>query len=137
MVRRRADLESSLLAVPTPLLQALGQSDTETFRRLSDLANIGVDLAVRISAELLIPQSARRVAAILVRVAAPDAIDGRVEADDVLIGQAQLAEMSNVSRNLANVALAQFRRAGWAETYYGRVRIIDAAALAGFAYAED
>jgi CRP-like cAMP-binding protein len=133
----RATEASTLLMVSMPALQMLGERDPETFRRLGDLANNGTDVAVRVAAELLIPASARRVAAVLARIAAPDIVDGPAQPDGVLVSQAQLAEMSNVSRNLANLALRRFRQQGWVQTRYNRVVIADAAALTGFAYAED
>jgi hypothetical protein len=36
-----------------------------------------------------------------------------------------------------NAALRRFKARGWLQTNYGRVRIMDRAALAGFAYADD
>jgi CRP-like cAMP-binding protein len=133
----RATEPSVLLMVPFASIQRLGERDQETVRRLGALANNGFDMAVRVAAELLIPASARRVAAVLLRVAATNGLDGQATIQDVTLSQVQLAEMSNVSRNLVNAALRRFKARGWLQTNYGRVRIMDRAALAGFAYADD
>ena len=53
------------------------------------------------------------------------------------LDQSQLTEMANVSPNVVNVALERFREAGWAAHRYNRVRVLNAAALADFAYDEE
>ena len=126
-----------LMMVPAPSLQQIGERDPDMFRRLGDLANQGFDVAVRVAAESLIPVSSRRIAAVLIRVSAVDAPDTGLAQPNVMISQGQLAEMSNVSRNLASSTLSHFRAAGWIETHYNRIRIIDAPALAGFAYSDN
>jgi DNA-binding GntR family transcriptional regulator len=55
----------------------------------------------------------------------------------VFVTQSQLAEMANVSRNLANAALRDFREAGWVDSRYNRLRATDRAALAAFVYTDD
>jgi CRP-like cAMP-binding protein len=97
----------------------------------------GHDLASRVASELLIPSSSRRIAAVIIRIAAPDPVDGRVGAAGVFVTQSQLAEMANVARNLANAALRDFREAGWVDSRYIRLRVTDRAALAAFAYGDD
>jgi CRP-like cAMP-binding protein len=133
----RATEPSMLLMVPFETIQQFGERDPETVRRLGALANNGFDMAVRVAAELLIPVSARRVAAVLLRVAATNTPRGQAEAQDTPLSQVQLAEMSNTSRNLVNVALGKFKAKGWLQTSYNHVRIVNREALAGFAYADD
>lgn len=136
-VEFRATEASRLLVVPGPAAAQMTAESPEALRAVGALAIIGHDLATRVAAELLIPASARRIAAILVRVAAPGQGEGRVAPQGVMLAQSQLAEMANVSRNLANTALRDFRAAGWVESGYNRIRVIDREALAAFAYGED
>jgi CRP-like cAMP-binding protein len=128
---------SRVLAVALASLRAISRQDSENLRRIGQIGSIGTDLAAGIISELLIPDSTRRVGAVLLRVTA--ALDG-VEPDDprgFLVGQSMLAEMANVSRSVVNAALGRFRAAGWVAQGYSRVRVLDARALAGFAFAED
>lgn len=133
----RSTEPSMLLMIPSAAIQKLGERDPETLRRLGALANNGFDMAVRVAAELLIPVSARRVAAVLLRVAATKTPGEQAEAQDTVLSQVQLAEMSNMSRNLVNVALGKFKANGWLQTRYNCVRIVNREALASFAYADD
>jgi CRP/FNR family transcriptional regulator, cyclic AMP receptor protein len=132
----RATERSLLVAVPRLVIEDLRQRDPETLRRLGDLANIGVDLGARMAAELLIPSAMQRVAAVLLRVAAPDPKEGRAPSEGVMISQTQLAEMSNTSRNIVNTALRRFRNSGWVATSYARISVLDVTGLAAYAYDE-
>jgi CRP-like cAMP-binding protein len=130
----RAAEDSSFLMVQGPAVEQLARAQPENARAIGALAMIGHDLAVRVAAELLIPSSARRVAAVILRTAAPDSHEGRVGSEDVCVSQTQLAEMANVSRNVANAALRHLRDAGWIDTRYSRIRVLNVVALATFAY---
>jgi CRP-like cAMP-binding protein len=101
------------------------------------IANLGAELGARIVAGLLIGDSARRVAATLLRVTA--AGDGvmPVNPGGFLLSQSLIAEMTNISRNRVNTVLRQLRQAGWIHGRYNRVRILDADGLAAFAYGDD
>ncbi|MFM7348514.1 MAG: Crp/Fnr family transcriptional regulator [Erythrobacter sp.] len=136
-VEFRAAEDSRLILVPGSVITHLSSAHPENARAIGALAMIGHDLATRVAAELMIPASSRRIAAIVLRIAAPDKSAAHVAADGVCVTQSQLAEMANVSRNVANAALVKMRRAGWIEARYNRIRVIDAAALAAFAYGED
>jgi CRP/FNR family transcriptional regulator, cyclic AMP receptor protein len=127
---------SNLLTIPLVTLQEIGQDDPETFRRIGDLSDQSVTVACGVSADLMIPWSDRRVAAVLLRVTAADEGVEPDHPNGFLLDQSQLAEMANVSRNLVNVAFGRFRDAGWATHRYNRVRVLDAEALAAFAYEE-
>lgn len=126
-----------LLMVPGSAVAQMTAASPEAMRAVGALAIMGHDLAVRVAAELLIPSSARRIAAVILRIAAPDRDVGRVGSGGICINQSQLAEMANVSRNVANAVLGELRDAGWIETGYNRPKVCDAAALAAFASGED
>ncbi len=133
----RALSDCQLLMVPGPVVEQLSNARPEYARAIGALAMIGSDFAARVAGELLIPSSARRIAAILLRIAAPDSAEARVGREGIVVTQSQLAEMANVSRNVANGVLCRLRDAGWIETSYGRVSVRDQAALAAYAYGED
>lgn len=135
-VEFRAAESSRFLMVPGSAVEQLSTARPEHAHAIGALAMIGHDLAVRVAAELLIPSSARRIAAVILRIAAPDRDEGRIGSDGVCVTQSQLAEMANVSRNVANAALGEMRDAGWIKTRYNRIVVRDVAALAAFAYDE-
>lgn len=133
----RALEATRLLVVPGPVVGRMTAADPEALRAIGALAILGHDVATRVAAELLIPASSRRIAALVLRIAAPDLAEGEVADDGVCVTQSQLAEMANVSRNVANAALVKMRAAGWIDARYNRIKVIDAAGLAVFAYGED
>ena len=49
----------------------------------------------------------------------------------------QLGEMANLSRHHVGRKLASFEAAGWIGCGYNRIRLLDAEALAAFAYGDD
>lgn len=133
----RAVTDCSLLVVPGPVVEHLSNARPDYARAIGALAFIGYEIASRVAAELLIPSSSRRIAAIILRIAAPDSAEARIGSEGVLVTQSQLAEMANVSRNVANGVLCRLRDSGWIETSYGRVVVRDRVALAAYAYGED
>jgi len=133
----RASSDCLLLMVRGSTVEQLSSARPDYARAIGALAMIGYAVANRAAGELLIPSSSRRIAAIILRIAAPDSAEARVGSEGVLVTQAQLAEMANVSRNVANGVLCRLRDSGWIETSYGRVGVRDPDALAAFAYGED
>lgn len=133
----RAAEPSHLVRVSGAAIDQMTAQFPETTRYIAALAMFGHHVASRVAAELLIPSSARRIAAVILRIAAPPAEEAQLDGQGVRVTQAQLAEMANVSRNLANAALSDLRAAGWVEARYNRIAVRDAAALAAFAYGED
>lgn len=133
----RAVSECILLMVPGPAVEQLSNARPEYARAVGALAILGHNMASRVAGELLIPSSSRRIAAIVLRMAAPDSAEARVGSEGVLVTQSQVAEMANVSRNVANGVLCRLRDDGWIETSYGRVIVRDRAALAAHAYGGD
>ncbi len=128
---------SRLVRVSGAAIDQMAARFPDTPKHIGALAMFGHDVASQVATELLIPFSARRVAAVILRIATPPAEEARVGPQGVRVTQAQLAEMANVSRNLANNALRDFRAAGWLESGYNRIRVTDRDALAAFAYGED
>lgn len=136
-VEFRAAEPSRLVRVSGAAIDQMTAQFPDTPKHIGALAMYGHDVSNRVAAELLIPFSARRVAAVILRIAAPPAEEAQVSPQGVRVTQAQLAEMANVSRNLANTALGELRAAGWVEARYNRIAVRDAAALAAYAYGEE
>ena len=129
--------DSRLLMVPRTAFEDWSSTDPDAMRRIALLTNSGVELAVRTASELLIPDSTRRLAAVLLRITAVDEGIVADHPDGFVISQNQLAEMANLSRSRVNAAMADLRDAGWITPGYNRIGVRDAAALSLFAYAED
>jgi CRP-like cAMP-binding protein len=124
-----------LLHVPLDRLRAQMQAEPEFLTRVAQMADENTETALWVARDLLIPDSARRVAAVLLRVTAlgevpPDQTSGYP------LSQGQLGEMANLSRHQVNRVLGRFQRSGWIACSYGRVALLNVAALKQFAYAE-
>jgi CRP-like cAMP-binding protein len=122
--------------VPLASLKAIGQADSDAIRRIGGQATQAMTLAASAAADLLIPQSAQRVAAVLLRVTAAEKGILPEHPDGFLLSQQLLAEMSNSSRNHVNQILGEFRAAGWVATRYNRIALTNVPKLLAFAYAE-
>lgn len=133
----RAAEPSVLVRVSNPSIDQIAAQFPETRRYIGALAMYGHDVSSQVAAELLIPSSSRRIAAVVLRIAAPDPAEARVGPEGVRVTQVQLAEMANVSRNLVNSALGDLRARGWIAAHYNRLVVHDREALAAFAYGED
>jgi CRP-like cAMP-binding protein len=125
-----------LWQVPLERLRPPMQTDPEFATRLAQMADIGSRAVVAVARDLLIVDSEKRVAAVLLRVTAW----GEVPADEpagYLLGQGQLGEMANLSRHQVNRVLGKLQKAGMIGCGYNRIRLLDVEALKAFAYHED
>lgn len=104
---------------------------------LGALANEGMNLACRSARELLVGDTTRRIAAVLVRVTAADEDLAPTSAHGFLLSQSVLADMSNASRHSTMRALNDFAEMGWIRKRYNHVLVTDADALLAFAGAEE
>lgn len=132
----RALETTRLLCVSRTRLVPLMQADADVAVRVGQLAELGNRLGSWVARDLLTPDAGRRLAAVLFRVLGA----GEVVPDDpegFCLSHRQLAEMSNLSRHHVGRKLAGFEAAGWIACGYNRVRLLDAEALAVFAYGDD
>lgn len=128
-----AAIEPSLgLQVPLGILDQLAASDIRIFRALTGLSEYGMDQAIAICADNLIPNVDRRLAATLLRIAPAEAAgpDGSLIISGLT--QAQIAEMANTARDIANRVLKRFEVKGWIRVSYRQITILDQAALTRF-----
>jgi CRP-like cAMP-binding protein len=129
----RAMEDSDLLYVPLAPLEALVRTDPVAARSIGSMADGGSLLATRIISDLLIPDAGQRIAAVLLRVTAAEEGVEPHHPDGFLMTQAELGEMANLSRPHVNQVLGELERRGWITKHYQRLRILDVAALRGFA----
>jgi CRP-like cAMP-binding protein len=127
---------TTLLHVPLEPLRQQMREDTEFAVRLAQMADFSTATVIWMARDLLIPDSSRRLAAVLLRVTAM----GEAEPgnrDGYMMTQTELGEMANASRNQVNRVLGTLRRAGLVAVGYNRIRLLDVEALKAFAYAEN
>ena len=127
---------STLLQVPLERLRPQLQSDPDFAARLAQMADASTETVIGVARDLLIRDSARRLAAVLLRVTAAGDMPPDNEQGYALT-QAQLGEMANISRHHVNRILAMMRRAGWIDVRYNRIRLLDVAALKAFAWTDE
>lgn len=125
--------EPSLLAhLPLAAIRELERLDPANSRRLATVTEVGNGRLARIACDLAIPDNARRIAAVLLRVTGAEEGLTPFYPQGFPLTQAMLGEMANASRNLVNKAFAWFEAEGWIEVGYNRVRLIDWKAISNF-----
>lgn len=127
---------TTLLFVSRTQLAPLMQTDPTIAVRVGQLAELGNRLGAWIARDLLTPDAGRRLASVLFRVLGA----GEVVPTDpqgFWLTHQQLGEMANLSRHHVGRKLASFEKAGWIGCSYNRVRLVDAEALAAFAYGDE
>lgn len=117
----RAAGASTVLLIPDAALQRIADDHPALWRAVSELVYGQLDTMVRLAAQLLALGPRGRIAA---RLLAFGAVAG-----EVMLSQSDLAEMCGLSRKATNQHLAALERIGAIERGYGRIAIIDAAAL--------
>lgn len=131
----RALEPTRLLFVPSGRLVPLMRADGDIAIRVSQLGVMSGRLGAWVVRDLATPDAGRRLASVLLRVLG----GGEVEPEDASgfwLTHAQLGEMANVSRHYVGRKLAGFEAAGWIGCGYNRIRLLDAAGLAAFAYGD-
>lgn len=132
----RALEPTRLVFVSRTRLLPLIEKDPEIPLRIAQFAEIGNKLGTWIARDLLTPDAGRRLAAVLFRVLGA----GEVAPDDpqgFWLTHQQLGVMANLSRHHVGRKLALFEKAGWIVCGYNRIRLLEAEALAAFAYGDD
>lgn len=122
---------SILFHVPLSHAQEIAHRSPSHQRAILSVSEYGMDVAAKVIETLLIRNTDRRVAATLLRVA-PVPQDSS-PSTDVYLTQSQLGEMANAERQVVNRALKRLEVKGWIRVSYGRIEILDIAALGSFA----
>jgi CRP-like cAMP-binding protein len=125
-----------LLQVPLERLRPRLQVDADFAARLAQMADASTETVIRVARDLLIRDSARRLAAVLLRVTAMGEVPPG-DANGYALTQVELGEMANISRHHVNRTLGMMRRAGWIDARYNRIRLLDVASLKVFAWSDE
>jgi CRP/FNR family transcriptional regulator, cyclic AMP receptor protein len=121
-------------SVPLPALQAMLAERPQWWRHIGQLAQTTVDIVVNGVADMMIHDTGRRCAAILLRLSGrrfedPDA----ARPVRLTLTQDTLAAMANASRSSVNPILRRLAGCGLIEVGFGSIVVIDAVALRRFA----
>ncbi len=140
-----ANEKSLVLHVPLSEFKQLRATFPSAGRAFGQLATRGEAIYLAIVTDLLIANTDRRIAAVLLRVTGAEAPD-RAQmwpvdpvADQwsvpgsVPLTQSILAELANASPHTVARFVNRAGEAGWIEWKYGRVRILDTGQLGAFA----
>ncbi|WP_085808178.1 Crp/Fnr family transcriptional regulator [Sphingomonas sp. TZW2008] len=120
IVTTRANVPSRVLLIADDALEMVAVAEPGVWRAVNELVYAQLEEMTRVAARLLIQGPAARVAWRLLQIA-----DG----PEAKIGQADLAELTGLSRKTVNAHLAAFEAAGAITRGYRGVRIVDASAL--------
>jgi CRP-like cAMP-binding protein len=125
-----ARLPSTYALVPLAEMQRIMAQFPHCWRDVAKLATEGALVAISASTELMIPDSERRTAGALLRVAGymPE-IRPTVQIADIPATQDEIAVIAGVSRNTMAKILASFVKRGLIEMTYRRVRLLEPEAL--------
>lgn len=115
---------SELVSLGDAELGRLREAFPDLPDRIAQLAQLQSNHIVGLVAELLVPKTERRIAAVLLRLCEPGA--GR---DTLPVSQSELGEMANASRASVNRTLGMFAQRGLLEIGYGRITVQDRAGL--------
>jgi CRP-like cAMP-binding protein len=125
-----------LFLVPRNRLVPLMQVDPNVSMRIGQLAELATRLGSWIARDLQTPDATRRLASVLFRTTGGGEVrPGHPEG--FRLNHQQLGEMANLSRHHVGRKLASFEDRGWIACGYNRVRLLDPAGLAAFAYGDD
>lgn len=126
----RAIEPSVALHVPITALREIAASGSASARAVGSLPDFTIAIAVAPIGDLLIPDSDRRLAAVVLRSAGVDM--HRPGPAPATLGVRQ-SEMANLSERMVNRLLKRFAVAGWIAPSYGGLTIINPRALHAFA----
>jgi CRP-like cAMP-binding protein len=133
----RATEPSTLMRVDLAALNELRSAHPETTGYFASLSEQGTEVAIQVVHDLLIPDTGRRIAATLLRVAGVHDNPAAGKLRKIRLSQTELAEMANTSRHSANRALGFFEQSGWIAVSYRHIQLLDPISLAEFAHGSD
>ncbi|PYE85454.1 CRP-like cAMP-binding protein [Pseudoroseicyclus aestuarii] len=125
----RAMEPSTVLYLPLGAIDLIARELPDARRRLMSLSEYNQATVIEAISDLLLRRADERIAALLLRLCEADTATGPVTH---VVTQAEMAEMSNVSRPTANAVLRRFARQGAISIGYGTITVTDAAALEDF-----
>lgn len=123
---------SVALHVPLAAVDQLIAADPRYPFIVTKLSEYGMDIAIAIVSDLLIPNAEERIAATLLRIA--PSRTGALDKPPLISGvtQAQIGEMTNTARDFVNRTLKRFEAEGWITVSYRKIAILDPSELSAF-----
>lgn len=118
--------ESVILEISENALDRISIQSPEIWRAIADLTYNNMRRALRLAAEIVSLRPNERIAARLLAIAKPNALDATLT---VKISQELLGEMVGVTRKTVNQHLSKFEQNGLIRLGYGRIDLIDIAKL--------
>jgi CRP-like cAMP-binding protein len=128
-VAAQARVDGAVLALPLDAVNALYATNPAWHRHFAALAFENLSVAISIITDLQLRRSEARLAAALLRAAGRTVLAPRRKPMPVPLGQGELGEMANASRQVVNATLRQWQHAGWISVRYGEVVVHDVEAL--------
>jgi CRP-like cAMP-binding protein len=125
----QARAAGTVIALPLDAINALCAAKPPWHRHFAALAFENLSVAISIVTDLQLRRSEARLAAAVLRAAGRTVLAPRRELMPVPVGQGDLGEMANVSRQVVNATLRRWQRAGCISVRYGEVMVNDAEAL--------
>lgn len=119
IVTLRAGVPSRVLMIPDEALERVADAEPGVWRAVNELVYAQLEESTRLAARLLDQRPEARIAMRLLQ--SPD--------PQLAIAQADLAEMTGLSRKTVNAHLAAFQHAGWITRGYRTITIADRASL--------
>jgi CRP-like cAMP-binding protein len=114
--------------VPLPALREMLAAHPDRWRYIALLVQFTVDMVVNGLADLMIRDSSRRCAAMILRLGGGRFVDAPTH-NEIPITQEDFALMANLSRSTVNPILRKLTRAGLIEAQFGVIRIKNAEEL--------
>lgn len=114
--------DAVLFHLPLKAMETLVELEPQYYRAFGELSVESAVLCVQVVEDLMQPDTARRVAATLLR----STWSGE---ERLALTQLELATMANASRRQVNTILQRFAEQGWIAQGYGSVTVLDADGL--------
>lgn len=125
----RTVTECVLMHLPLAQMERMAAQDEAATCAFARIAVGHIDSLLQVVADLMQPDTERRVAATLLRT-------GRTCENRIPLTQGDIAMMANVSRRQTVAALRRFQAGGLEATAYRSIRILDPEGLRAFVAAE-
>lgn len=112
-----------VIYLPLEEIEKMCIAEPAWHRLLGRLAFENLTVAISVITELQLRGSEARLAAVLLRAAGRTVLAPDRALQPVHLGQAELGEMANVSRQHVNATLRRWQEVGWITMRYGEVRV--------------
>jgi CRP/FNR family cyclic AMP-dependent transcriptional regulator len=128
--------EALIANVPLPALRALLSERPEWWQHIGQLALLSIDIIGNGFADLMIRDSGRRCAAILLRLCESRFDDSENISREVMVTQEEIANMANLSRATVNTILRRLAQQRLIEIRYRSIIVVETKRLRKLANGE-